>query len=128
MQTGRQTKRQAEYQQRKYHDMCTGIGYFDGTFKLQVREGSCSYQGKLRRVTYSLQEPLKEVLDKLQMQQIIVPLDIDETSELYISFVLVPKAHGKVGLCQDLTRLNKVIIRPVHRGLILNDILAWLVR
>ena len=40
-------------------------------------------------------------------------------------FVLVPKANGKVWLCLDWTRLNKVLIRPVHRGPTLNDTLPW---
>ena len=31
--------------------------------------------------------------------------------------------NGKVQLYLDPARLNKVLIRPVHRGLILNDIL-----
>ena len=42
------------------------------------------------------------------------------------SFVLVPKANGKVRLCLDLVRLNQALIRPIHRGLTLNDILPRL--
>ena len=43
-----------------------------------------------------LQEPLKKELDRLQKQQIIMPLGVDETSEWCNSFVLGPKANGKV--------------------------------
>ena len=39
---------------------------------------------------------------------------------------MVPKENGKVRLCLDPARLNKVLIRPVHRGLILNNILPRL--
>ena len=56
----------------------------------------------------------------------IVPLSNDMTSEWCNSFVLVPKANEKVRLCRDLARLNKVLIRPIHMGLILNDILPRL--
>ena len=49
-------------------------------------------------------------LDILQKQKIAVPLDVDETSEWCSGFILVPKANGKVQLCQDPTRLNRVLI------------------
>ena len=42
------------------------------------------------------------------------------------SFVLVPKANGKVQLCLDPARLNQVLIRPIHRGPTLNNILLRL--
>ena len=73
-----------------------------------------------RRVAYALQELLIEDLKKPQRQQIIVPLSMEETSELCNSLVLVPKANAKVRLY--LARLNKALIRPVHGGLKLNDI------
>ena len=40
--------------------------------------------------------------------------------------MLVPKANGKVRLCLDPVRLNQALIRPVHRGPTLNDILPKL--
>ena len=40
--------------------------------------------------------------------------------------MLVPKANGKVRLCLDPARLNQTLIRPVHWGPTLNDILATL--
>ena len=54
---------------------------------------------------------------------IITPLGIDEMAEWCNSFVLVPKANGKVRLCLDLARLNQALIRPIHRGPTLNNIL-----
>ena len=38
----------------------------------------------------------------------------------------MPKANGKVRLCLDAMRLNQVLIRPIHRGPTLNDILPKL--
>ena len=63
-----------------------------------MREGNHPYQAPPRRVAYALQEPLREELDMLWKQQIIVSLGIDETSSWCYRFVLVPKANGKVGL------------------------------
>ena len=54
------------------------------------------------------------------------PLGVDETAEWCNSFVLVPKANGKVRLCLDPARLNQALIRPIHRGPTLNDILPRL--
>ena len=41
----------------------SGIGYFEGTFSLQVKGGSCPYEMPPRRVAYALQKPLKEELE-----------------------------------------------------------------
>ena len=40
--------------------------------------------------------------------------------------MLVPKANGKVRLCLDPALLNQALIRPVHRGPTLNNILPRL--
>ena len=60
-------------------------------------------------------------LDRIQQEQIIVPMGMDETSEWYTNFFLVPKANRKVWMCLDLAILYRVPIRPVHRGPVLND-------
>ena len=57
---------------------------------------------------------------------IITPLRVDETSEWCNSFVLVPKANGKVMLCLDPAWLSRALIRLVHRGPTLNDSLPKL--
>ena len=73
-----------------------------------------------------LQNLFKDELDQLQKLDIITPLGLDKTAEWCNSFVLVPKANGKVRLCLDPARLNQALIRPVHRGPTLNDILPRL--
>ena len=79
-----------------------------------------------RRVAYALQEPLKKELEDYKKQQILVSLGMDETAKCHYSFVFLLKANGKVFLCLALARLNKALIRPVHRGSTLNDILLRL--
>ena len=88
----------------EFSDIFTSITCFEGTFKLWMREGSHPYQSLPRRLAHTLQEPLLEELDRLQKQQIIVPLDTDETSKL---FHVGPKANGKVRLCLHSAQLNK---------------------
>ena len=57
---------------------------------------------------------------------IITQLGVDEMAEWCNSFVLVLKANGKVRLCLDPAQLNQALIRPIHRGPTLNDILPKL--
>ena len=101
-----------------------GIGYF--AFSLQIKHDSKPYQAPPRHVAYAPQKQIKDELDWLQILDIITPLGVDKTAEWCNSFVLVPKANGKVRLCLDPVRLNQVLIRPVHRGPMLNDILPKL--
>ena len=82
----------------EFNDLFSGIGCFKGMFSLQVKEGSHPDQAPLKRVAYALQKPLKEELSWLQKQQIMAQLGVDETSEWCNSFILVPKANGKVRL------------------------------
>ena len=109
-----------------FENVLNGIVCFKGTFSLQFKPDSKPYQAPLRHVAYVLQKPFKEELDWLPKLDIITPLGIDETVEWCNSFVLVPKANGKVRLCLDPVRLNQALIGPVHRGPTLNDILPRL--
>ena len=112
--------------QNTYGDVFNGIGCFEGTFSLQLKPDSKPYQVPPRHVAYALQKPFKEELECLQKMDIIAPLGVDEMVEWCNSFVLVPKANSKVRLCLDLARLNQALIRPLHRGPTLNDILPRL--
>ena len=109
-----------------FDNVFNGIGCVEGTFLLQLKHDSKPYQVPLRCVAYVLQKLFKDELDLLQKLDIITPLGVDETVEWYNSFVLVPKANGKVRLCLDPLRLNQALIRPVHRGPTLNDIMPRL--
>ena len=44
------------------------IGYFEGTFSSQVKEGSKPYQASLRCVAFALQKAFKEESEWLQQQ------------------------------------------------------------
>ena len=57
---------------------------------------------------------------------IITPLGVVERAEWCNSFVLVPKANGKVRLFLDPAKLNQALIRLIHRGPTLNDIIPRL--
>ena len=89
----------------KIHDtfdnVFNGIGYFKGTFSLQLKPDSKPYQAPPRHVAYAQQKPYKEELEHLQKMDIITPVGVDEMAEWCNSFVLVPKANGNFRLCLD---------------------------
>ena len=107
-------------------DVFNCIGCFKGTFSLQLKPDSKLYQAPLKHVVYALQKSFKEELEHLQKMDIITPLGVDESAEWCNSFVLVPKANGKVRLCLDPAKINQALIRPIHRSPTLNDILSKL--
>ena len=68
-----------------------------------------------------LQKPFKEELEWLQQQDIITSLGMDETVEFCNSFV-----KWEIRLWLDPARLNQALIRLLHIGPTLNDILPKL--
>ena len=111
---------------RDFEDVFNGIRCFDGTFLLWLKLDSKPYQMPPRPTAYVLQKLVEEELKWLQEQDIIMPLGVDETAEGSNSFVLVPKANGRVRLCIDPAQLNQAPIGPVYRRPSLNDILPKL--
>ena len=69
------------------------LGALKAHFSLQLKPDSRLYQVPLRCVAYVLQKPFKDELERLQQQDIIAPLGVDEMSEWCSSSVLVPKAN-----------------------------------
>ena len=106
-----------------FGDVYNDIGCFEGTLSLQLNPDSKPYQVP---VVYVLQKPFSEELDHLQRMDIITPVGVDMMAEWCNSFVLVPKVNGKFRLCLDPAWLNQALIRLIHRGPTLNDILPKL--
>ena len=44
----------------EFSDVFTGIGCFESTFKLKVKEGSCLYKAPPRKVAYALEQPCRD--------------------------------------------------------------------
>ena len=89
-----------------FDNVFNGIRCFEGTFLLQLKPDGKPYQAPPRHVAYMLQKLFKDELDWLQKMDIITPPGVDEMPEWCNSFVLVPKANGKVRLCLDPATLN----------------------
>ena len=110
---------------KEYGKVFNGIGCFKGTFSLQLTPDSKPYQVPPRSIAYVLQKPFKE-LQQLQELDTIMLLGVDETAEWCNNCALVPKVNSKVQLYLDPQWLSQALIRLIHRGPILNDILPKL--
>ena len=66
----------------------TGIGCFEGTFTLHMKEGYRPYQAPPRYVAMYYIPSRKSWKDH-KRQQIIVPLEVEGSSKWYNSFILV---------------------------------------
>ena len=73
--------------------MFKGIGCFRDTFPFKVKEDVNLNQAPPRHVAYTLQEPFKNKLERLQEQQILTPLYQNKTAEWCNSFVIVPQPN-----------------------------------
>ena len=98
----------------------SGIGYFKGRWCLTIPDTPT-------HVVYVQQEHFSKKLDKLQRQQIIIPIGMDKTAKWYNSFVIVSTPNGIVWLSLDPVRLNQPLIRPMHRSHIVNDMFRVLI-
>ena len=61
-----------------FDNVFNGIGYFEGTFALQLKPDSKPYQAPPRCVAYVLQKPFKDELDWLQKLDMITPLGVEK--------------------------------------------------
>ena len=77
----------------------TGIGCLEGTISLLIKEGSKLDQAPSDMWHMGYNNCSKRTLKtckKNKKKQIMIPLCVDETSEWYNNFVLVPKQNWKV--------------------------------
>ena len=102
----RKSAKRTQQIHKEFDNAFHGIGCFEGTVLLQLKPNSRPYQAPPRCEAYVLQKPFKDKMDRLQQLDIITPLGVDEMFEWCNSFVLVPKAKGKVRLVLDPAWLN----------------------
>ena len=103
--------------------MFKGIGLMKGEINIKLKEGAIPNVEPVRRVPHTMQDPLKNELDKLVKEEILHKVDISEPIEWLNSFVCIKKPKGKLRLCLDPTHLNKWIIRLRHSAKLVDDVL-----
>ena len=101
--------------------MCTGIGGFDGTFSLQLKEDSKLCQAIPRSTALCIVKTIQDRTKWLQQKSITTPLGVDDgysgATVLYWEQRQIESSH-----CLDPARFNEALIRPVHGDSNVNDI------
>ena len=104
-----------------YADCFSGIGCFEGEFRITLDPAVPAVIHPPRRVPEALQEPLKKELDALEAHGIITK--VSESTDWVNSLVCVTKPNGFLRLRLDPKDLNKAIKRPHHRTPPIDEIL-----
>ena len=107
----------------EYKELLSGIGKLDSEINILLKANAVLYVAPVQKVAHSLQELLKNELDKPVKHGIIVPLSIDIPREWFNSFVCVQKPSGKIRLCLDPTQLDKYIVHLHHDAKLVEGLL-----
>ena len=110
----------------EFSDLFTGIGYFKGTFSLQVKDDAKSYKLPPGNIGYVLQETFEKEIERLQEHQILTSLRVNKRAKWCKPYIIV--LHHSTQFYNPILQLSlhpaklNQYIRPKHRGLTLNDI------
>ena len=109
----------------KYSDLFDGssLGCI-GEYHIELRPDAIPVVHAPRKVPLSLQERLKQTLDKLEAESVIIK--VDEATDWVNSLVIVEKADSSLRLCLDPRDLNRSIKREHYRIPTAEDISAKL--
>lgn len=75
--------------------------------KVKIREGITPVTAKLRRLPFSVRDPVRAELQRLEQDDVIEKVD---ASEWVSPIVVVEKKNGKIRICVDLREPNKAIV------------------
>lgn len=94
----------------KYPELFKGLGKIDKPYKITLDEEAKPFSvAAPRRLPLPMKEKVKEELERLQEQEVIVP--VSEPTDWCAPIVVIPKSNGKIRLCVDFTRLNESVQR-----------------
>ena len=80
----------------EYLDLFDGkIGLMKGEVSITLKDDARPYQAPFRRVTQTMEKPLKDEVDRLVHESILVKMDPDEPGDWLNIFVCESKPNGK---------------------------------
>ncbi len=109
---------------REYDDLFKGIGCMPGEHHIVTDDSVRPVIHAPRRVPLSIQPKLKQALDELVANDIIVKRE--EPTDWVNSLLIVEKKNGKLRLCMDPKDLNKAIKREHYIIPTIDDVLSKL--
>ena len=97
-----------------------GVGKLEGEYHIRLSNSATPIQHSPRQVPVALRDRLKETLDTLVAQHIIVP--VTQPTPWINSIVVVPKKDGTLRICLDPKDLNVAIQRENYQLPTIEDI------
>ena len=92
-----------------YPDVFFGLGKLEPEYHMEIEMDAKAVVHPARKITAMLRKRLKEELDSMEKEGIIVK--VEEPTEWVNSLVIVEKPNGDLRLCLDPRELNKVLKR-----------------
>ena len=106
----------------KYPSLFRGLGKLkDFQLKVPIDSGVTPVAQKVRKIPFSLQEPVERKLSELLAQDIIEK--VSGPTPWVSPVVCAPKKNGDIRLCVDMRRANAAVIRERHPMPTLDDVL-----
>ena len=97
-----------------------GVGKLEGDYCIRLNKDATPTQHSPRRIPVALRDRLKETLDSLVAQNIIMP--VTQPTHWINSIVVVPKKDGTLRICLDPKDLNHAIQREHYQLPTIEDI------
>lgn len=94
-----------EFVKKNYSDLFEGLGTFDTTYKILLKDNAIPVARLQRRVPLKIMDRLKEKLNQMVKDNIIAKVENND-SEWVNSMVIVEKKDSSLRICVDPHELN----------------------
>ena len=104
-----------------FPELFKGVGCVDTLYRIELEPDAILVKHAPRRVPEAIKPKVKDELDRLVREGIIMPVEVP--TDWVNSIVCVTKPNGDLRLCLDPKALNKFIRRPHHYSPTIDDVL-----
>ena len=105
-----------------YTDVFEGTGELKIKHSIQLKEGALPVVSGTRQTPHAMKDKLKEELERLERENIIVK--VEEPTEWVNPIVCVVKPNKQLRICLDPKKLNEAIMREHYMLPLASDIFA----
>ena len=104
-----------------FPELFKGVGCVDTLYRIELEPDAIPVKHAPRRVPEAIKPKVKDELDRLVHEGIIMPVEVP--TDWVNSIVCVTKPNGDLRLCLDPKDLNKFIRHPHHYSPTIDDVL-----
>ena len=104
-----------------FPELFKGVGCVNTLYHIELEPDAIPVKHAPRRVPEAIKPKVKDELDRLVREGIIMPVEVP--TDWVNSIVCVTKPNGDLRLCFDPKDLNKFIRRPHHYSPTIDDVL-----